>query len=95
MRTARLNDVFKAIILLPVRFYRLAVSPLLGPRCRFQPSCSAYMVEAVETHGVMKGVCLGLKRFFRCHPWHPGGYDPVPGKGAISACCADNTKEHD
>lgn len=56
--------------------YRAILSPLLGRHCRFQPTCSAYFRAAVEKHGAMRGVWLGLKRIGRCHPWHPGGYDP-------------------
>lgn len=61
-----------------LRLYRLVVSPWLGSRCRFHPSCSAYAQEALEQHGLFKGVWLSLIRVGRCHPWHPGGYDPVP-----------------
>jgi putative membrane protein insertion efficiency factor len=66
------------LFLMPVRFYQLAISPLLGPRCRFQPTCSHYFVQAVEEWGVFKGGWLGLKRILKCHPWGPWGYDPVP-----------------
>ncbi len=59
--------------------YGYLVSPLLGNNCRFYPSCSQYAREAVERHGVGKGLWLALRRVSRCHPWHPGGYDPVPG----------------
>ena len=62
----------------PIRLYRALVSPLLGPRCRFAPSCSAYAVEAIERRGVIVGSWLAVRRVARCHPWHPGGYDPVP-----------------
>ncbi len=61
-----------------VRFYQYAISPFLGRRCRYFPSCSEYAVEAVQKYGAAKGGWLGLKRVCRCHPWHPGGYDPVP-----------------
>ncbi len=61
-----------------VRGYQLAISPLLGNRCRFFPSCSDFTMEALQKHGVFKGCWLGLRRVGRCHPWHPGGYDPVP-----------------
>ncbi len=61
-----------------IRGYQLAISPFLGPRCRFYPSCSHYAIEAIETHGALRGVWLTLKRISRCHPWHEGGFDPVP-----------------
>jgi uncharacterized protein len=61
-----------------VRAYRAYVSPLLGPRCRFAPSCSAYALEALETHGALRGTWLAVRRVSRCHPFHRGGYDPVP-----------------
>jgi len=61
-----------------IRGYQLAISPLLGPRCRFYPSCSHYAIEAIETHGAARGVWLTAKRISRCHPWHEGGFDPVP-----------------
>ena len=61
-----------------VRFYQLVISPLLGPRCRFYPSCSHYTIEAIQTHGLLKGGWLAIKRISRCHPGNPGGVDPVP-----------------
>jgi putative membrane protein insertion efficiency factor len=71
---------FKLIFILPVRFYKRFISPLFPPSCRYQPTCSTYMIEAIEEWGVFKGLWLGTKRFFSCHPWSPGGYDPVPHK---------------
>ena len=68
-----------------IRIYQLAVSPLLGPRCRFHPSCSCYAHTAIERHGVLRGSWLGAKRLFRCHPFSEGGYDPVPDKRSINA----------
>lgn len=62
----------------PVRLYRALLSPLLGPRCRFYPTCSAYALEALERHGPGKGLLLTMTRLLRCHPWHKGGQDPVP-----------------
>jgi putative membrane protein insertion efficiency factor len=61
-----------------IRAYQLAVSPWLGAHCRFYPSCSAYTLQAVAEHGSVRGSWLGLKRLARCHPFHSGGYDPVP-----------------
>lgn len=60
-----------------VRGYQLAISPLLPPSCRFHPSCSHYATEALERHGALRGGWLALRRILRCHPWHPGGHDPV------------------
>lgn len=68
----------KQILLRVIRFYQRAVSPLFPPRCRYIPTCSEYALEAVEKYGAAKGAFLALKRFLRCHPFHKGGYDPVP-----------------
>jgi uncharacterized protein len=61
-----------------IRIYQYTLSPFLGMNCRFTPSCSHYVIEAVEKHGALKGSILGVKRLSRCHPWCDGGYDPVP-----------------
>jgi hypothetical protein len=61
-----------------IKFYRVAISPLLGSNCRFTPSCSAYAQTALQRHGTIKGSWLAIKRVSRCHPWHAGGSDPVP-----------------
>lgn len=61
-----------------IRVYQWLVSPLLGPRCRFMPSCSHYALEAIDRHGPLRGTLLTVRRLGRCHPWHPGGLDPVP-----------------
>ena len=63
-----------------IRGYQLAISPLLGPSCRFYPSCSHYALEAIDTHGALRGTWLTIKRISRCHPFHEGGFDPVPGR---------------
>ena len=68
----------KRVLVALLRTYQYAISPFLGRRCRYYPSCSEYAVEAVEKYGAIKGGWLGVKRVCRCHPWHPGGYDPVP-----------------
>ncbi|MBR0567684.1 membrane protein insertion efficiency factor YidD [Azoarcus sp. L1K30] len=65
-----------------IRGYQLFISPLLGPRCRFYPTCSHYALEAIDTHGALKGSWLALRRLLRCHPWSAGGVDPVP-----PVCC--------
>ena len=61
-----------------IRLYQWTLSPFLGSNCRYSPTCSHYAVEAIRTHGVLRGLGLALRRVGRCHPWHPGGYDPVP-----------------
>jgi putative membrane protein insertion efficiency factor len=65
-----------AIVIAAIRIYQLTLSPLLGPACRFEPSCSRYMVEALRKYGLFKGLAKGLHRLSRCHPWSPGGIDP-------------------
>lgn len=61
-----------------IRVYRYAISPFLGSHCRFHPSCSEYAAEALQRHGAWQGLWLACRRVGRCHPWHPGGFDPVP-----------------
>lgn len=68
----------RRILIILIRAYQLGISPLLGPHCRFHPSCSHYTVEAIERHGLAHGGLLAFRRICRCHPWHPGGLDPVP-----------------
>ena len=69
------------LLMLLLTGYRRFVSPLLGPRCRFYPSCSAYALEAVQVHGALRGSWLAVRRLSRCHPFHAGGLDPVPAPG--------------
>ena len=66
------------VLTLLIRFYQLAISPVLPPSCRFYPSCSAYALEAVQVHGALRGSWLAARRLSRCHPFHAGGLDPVP-----------------
>lgn len=68
----------KAALLLLLRFYRAAISPLFPPSCRYVPTCSAYAMEAIEKYGAWRGGWMAVKRILRCHPFHKGGYDPVP-----------------
>jgi putative membrane protein insertion efficiency factor len=68
----------KRLLLGLIKAYRYLLSPLLGPSCRFYPTCSAYAAEAIDTHGALRGSWLALRRLLKCHPWHPGGIDPVP-----------------
>jgi putative membrane protein insertion efficiency factor len=78
--------MIRMLLVALIHLYQRAISPWLGPRCRFYPSCSHYAVEALETHGLARGVGLTTRRLLRCHPFHPGGADPVPqplpGQGA-------------
>jgi putative membrane protein insertion efficiency factor len=68
----------KAFALALIRLYQITLSPLLGNRCRFYPTCSAYTYEAIAKHGLLRGTYLGARRLLRCHPFHVGGIDPVP-----------------
>ena len=70
----------KKIIILIIKTYQIALSPLLGSNCRFHPTCSEYTIQAVNEHGVYRGLILGVKRISKCHPLGPKGYDPVPDK---------------
>ena len=83
-----------------IRSYQLTLSPFIGNQCRFHPSCSNYALDAVETHGALRGSWLAVRRLGRCHPFNPGGFDPVPGRATkgtepvnrineVSGCCPD------
>ena len=74
----KLNQLVVKILILPIKFYKYAISPHLPPTCRFTPSCSQYAMEALKKHGAIKGTILTIKRLLRCHPWGGSGYDPVP-----------------
>jgi putative membrane protein insertion efficiency factor len=78
----------RAVLRVLIRGYQLVVSPWLGPRCRFHPSCSNYALEALEVHGALRGSWLAVRRVGRCHPFNPGGFDPVPASQAASAGAA-------
>ena len=66
------------IVSLLIRFYQRTISWMIGPCCRFHPSCSQYWIDALDRHGLKRGTWLGVRRLLRCHPFHPGGHDPVP-----------------
>ena len=74
----RLREIPRRLVTLPIRGYQKFISPALPPSCRFSPSCSQYALEAVSKYGALKGMWLGARRLVRCHPFNPGGYDPVP-----------------
>ena len=67
----------KGVLIFFIRAYKLLISPLLPPSCRFTPTCSEYAMQAIQKYGALRGVYLGARRLLRCHPFHPGGYDPV------------------
>lgn len=77
-RESSIREWIRKAFLIPVYFYRYCISPLTPPSCRYTPTCSQYMVEAVLKYGIFKGTWLGIKRICRCHPWGGSGYDPVP-----------------
>jgi uncharacterized protein len=79
---SRKQEIVKALVVffatVFIRAYQLLISPLVGPACRFSPSCSQYALEAICRYGAFKGLLLAIRRLLRCHPWHAGGFDPVP-----------------
>lgn len=72
-----MSKIFSIILILFVRFYQVFISPLFPPTCRFTPTCSAYAIEAIQKKGPIRGLWMTIKRISKCHPFHPGGYDPV------------------
>ena len=76
------------VFVFAIRLYQWTISPLLGPCCRFYPSCSAYSIEAIRRYGCLRGVWLALLRIGKCHPLHPGGFDPVPEPARSKRKCA-------
>lgn len=72
-----MGNLMTKMLLGLISIYQRTISPILGPKCRFRPTCSEYMIQALQKYGFVKGTWLGLKRIARCHPFHPGGYDPL------------------
>jgi putative membrane protein insertion efficiency factor len=73
-----ISNFFVFLLILPVKIYKIIISPLLPPSCRYTPTCSTYAIEALKKHGPIKGLYLAAKRILSCHPWGGSGYDPVP-----------------
>ena len=73
-----MKRIFSLLLIIPIKIYQIIISPLLGPSCRFTPTCSQYAVEAIQKYGPLKGSWLSFKRIIKCHPWGGSGYDPVP-----------------
>ncbi len=74
----------RTLLIAAIKLYRILISPVLGPRCRFLPSCSEYTQEALQRYGALRGMWLGVRRLSKCHPFHAGGYDPVPNNSRDS-----------
>ncbi len=83
---AKISAALRWIAVKFIRFYQVLISPMIGPRCRFTPTCSQYAIEAINLHGIVKGCWLAGRRLIKCHPLHEGGYDPVP------TCCRNKNK---
>lgn len=87
------DNIVQRLLIGIIMFYQRLISPLLGPRCRYYPSCSSYAIEALRRHGVLRGSWLAAGRILRCHPGHPGGHDPVPETLTDTGCCRKLHKE--
>lgn len=85
---AKISAALQWIAIIFIRAYQVLISPIIGPRCRFTPSCSHYAIEAIKRHGMIKGCWLSARRLIKCHPLNEGGYDPVP------PCCTTNKDKH-
>ena len=85
-----LSNLLKRVLLVLVRVYQLAISPLMANHCRFEPTCSRYALITIERHGVFKGSWLAMRRISRCRPGVPGGWDPVPEKSNAASCSGGN-----
>ncbi len=90
----QLKTLPRQMLLWLVRGYQIAISPLLAPSCRFYPTCSNYAMQAIREHGALKGAMLAAVRLGKCHPWHPGGFDPVPHKTEHDASHACDCRRH-
>lgn len=77
MDREELRKIMRKIMIFLIRFYQKFISPVKPGKCRFYPTCSQYMLQAIEKYGPFKGLILGIKRILKCHPFHPGGYDPL------------------
>lgn len=75
-----IKKLLKRFLIVVLRFYQVAISPYFPPTCRYSPTCSEYMIQAIQEHGIWKGLYLGTKRLLTCHPWGGSGYDPIPKK---------------
>ena len=88
-----MSRVTRLLAMCLIRCYQGIISPFLGPCCRFHPSCSEYALEAIGRFGLLRGGWLGMRRIGRCHPWHPGGFDPVPLSSGAAPMCSRHAHE--